>query len=62
MSCDDEPAGGDGFMVGSASTLFRTDKPIPAPTREFPPGFHGAAPGPSHDESEPPRRTRKASR
>ena len=39
---------------GSASTLnpLRDWKP---PVREFAPGFHGANPGPSHDDTPKPR-------
>lgn len=42
--------------VGSATTI--TLAPGPRRKREFPPGFHGAAPGPSHDEEAPPRPAR----
>jgi hypothetical protein len=44
----------DGFIQpgGSASTLHSwPDQPLPQ--REFPPGFHGANPGPSHPEPKP---------
>lgn len=57
---DDE--GLEGFAIGSASTLTHDSK-APRRTREFPPGFHGANPGPSHDDEAPPppkrRRTRQ---
>jgi hypothetical protein len=43
-----------GFSVGAASTIqpFQSKRR----PRAFPPGFAGAAPGPSHDEDEAPRR------
>lgn len=53
--------------IGAATTI--TENFVPPkhrPKREFPPGFHGANPGPSYDEDEEPpppkkrtRRTRK---
>lgn len=52
----EDDAGLEGFMGGSATTL-NTDGKAPRRTREFPPGFHGANPGPSHDDEAPrPRR------
>jgi hypothetical protein len=45
--------------VGSASTITTYDKPIRLPPRAFPPGFHGANPGPSIDE-DPPRPRRRS--
>ena len=45
--------------VGSASTITTYDKPVRVRPREFPPGFHGASPGPSHDEA-PPRRRKES--
>jgi hypothetical protein len=41
------------FPVGAASTLTEYVEPRKVPPREFPPGFHVAAPGPSHPEPEP---------
>jgi hypothetical protein len=49
---DDNGSGMAGFMGGSATTL-NTDGKAPKRTREFPPGFHGANPGPSHDDERP---------
>lgn len=40
--------------VGYQSTL-DTVRQDARPKREFPPGFHGAAPGPSHDDNYRPR-------
>lgn len=48
----DDDNGMAGFMGGSATTL-NTDGKAPKRTREFPPGFHGANPGPSHDDERP---------
>lgn len=45
--------------VGSACTITLYDKPIRVAPRAFPPGFHGAAPGPSED---PPRPRAKAAK
>lgn len=53
---------GLGHSIGTVSTL-GGDKPLPKgwtpPKREFSYGFHVAAPGPSHDEPEPPAPVRK---
>lgn len=40
--------------VGTATPITEYAEPIRVPKRAFPPGFHGANPGPSHDE-DPPR-------
>lgn len=44
--------------IGSASTLTTYDRAPGSPYREFPPGFHGANPGPSYEEA--PTRKRRA--
>jgi hypothetical protein len=47
---------------GSVSTLTTYPGARLNPHREFPPGFHGANPGPSFDEpAASPRRTRRPS-
>jgi hypothetical protein len=51
----DDDDGLAGFMGGSATTMNSDGKR--RRTREFPPGFHGANPGPSYDE-DPPRAPR----
>lgn len=45
---------GQGQVAGACATLNK-DAPRPrhVPRREFPPGIHGAAPGPSHEEDAP---------
>lgn len=41
-----------GFLGGSATTL-NTDGKWAKRKREFAPGFHGANPGPSHEDDAP---------
>jgi len=51
--------GMEGFAVGTATTL-SADGARPQRPREFPPGFAGANPGPSHDDDAPPTPRRRA--
>lgn len=47
--------------IGTASALTVIVRPAgwSPPVREFPPGFHGAAPGPSHPEPAARKRRRR---
>lgn len=54
---DDWEADGPVPSVGSASTVSRDG--AAKRQREFPPGFHGANPGPSYEDEPAPRRPRR---
>ena len=54
MTPDDDSPGMAGFMTGSVATM-NPDGKRRGPPREFPPGFHVAAPGPSHEETPKPK-------
>lgn len=60
MRCDDDVDLYDFIVpsIGSASTITTYDKPVRVKPREFPPGFHGANPGPSDEPAPKPSRRR----